>query len=205
MFRKLFMILVLPVLIGVAGCVSLLTPKVEQEVAQLKSGSYGLDQSHAALLFKVQHLGLSTYVGRFNTLDASLEFNPGKLAETRLTALVDMASIDINDESLAKRIRGPQWFNVGKYPQAKFSTLEVKPLSENRFGFIGQLDWRGIIKPITLTVTFHGGANNILTGKYTLGFSAEGHFNRSDFGLDAYLPLVGDRIELEGHAEFQKN
>jgi len=79
------------------------------------------------------------------------------------------------------------------------------PVSATQFDFTGNLDWRGIVKPLTVSVTFHGGANNILSQKYTLGFSAQGSFLRSDFGMDAYIPIVGDNIELEVFAEFQKN
>ena len=77
-------------------------------------------------------------------------------------------------------------------------------LSDNDFKFTGNLDWRGVVKPIELTVTFHGGANNILTQKYTLGFSDKGSFKRSDFGMDAYIPLVADEINLEVFSEFQR-
>lgn len=97
------------------------------------------------------------------------------------------------------------WFNQSVYPQAKFSTLSVTPINQNSFQFTGNLDWRGVVKPISLQVTFHGGANNILSGKYTLGFSAAGVFKRSDFGMDAYIPLVGDEVSVEAEAEFLKN
>ena len=53
--------------------------------------------------------------------------------------------------------------------------------------------------------TFHGGASNILTGNYTLGFSAETSLLRSDFGMSAYIPLVGDKIDIEIYVEFQKS
>lgn len=187
-----------------AGCVALLTPKVEVNLEKLKGGDYVLDKSHAALLFKIQHLGLSTYVGRFNTLDASLEFDPHKLAETKLSVIVDMTSLDINDESLAKDLSGAKWLSTRRYPQAKFTTLRVNSSNDAGFELVGELDWRGVKKPIILSAMFHGGANNILTGKYTIGFSAKGRFLRSDFGMDAYIPLVGDEVKLEAYAEFQR-
>ena len=44
----------------------------------------------------------------------------------------------------------------------------------------------------------------MLTGFYTLGFSATGSIKRSDFGMDQYIPMVGDQVEIEIYAEFQK-
>lgn len=202
-------LMVLGLLLALSACAKLvtplITPKVKTQVETLKSGQYALDQSHAAVLFKVQHLGLSTYVGRFNTVDASLEFDPQNIASTKLTAVIDIDSLDINDDSLKQDLMDNTWFAQKKYPKALFNTLSVKPIDENRFSFTGELDWRGHKNPLTLEVEFHGAANYFLTGKYTLGFSAKGSFKRSDFGMDAYIPLVGDEVMIEAFAEFQKN
>lgn len=197
-------IIVLFLSILLSGCVSWLAPKVESEVVKLRAGAYTLDKSHTTVLFKIQHLELSTYVGRFNSFDASLDFDPKNPASMNLEASIDIDSIDINDPGLEDDLMGRTWFHQKKYPQAKFTTLGVEPLADNQFTFIGNLDWRGVVKPISLTVTFHGGAVNILTQRYTLGFSAKGSFLRSDFGMDAYIPIVGDQINIEVFSEFQK-
>jgi len=89
-----------------SACVSLITPKVETDVVKLKAGQYSLDSSHATLLFKVQHLGLSTYVGRFNQFDASLEFDPQNIAAARLSAIIEIDSLDINDRDLKDECNG---------------------------------------------------------------------------------------------------
>lgn len=188
-----------------SACVSLITPKVESELVKLKAGQYSLDSSHATLLFKIQHLGLSTYVGRFNTFDASLEFDPDNIAASRLTALIEIDSLDINDTDLKDDLMGRSWFRQTEFPQAKFASESVTPISETEFEFSGFLNWRGKQKLITVTATFHGAASNMLSGKYTLGFSAKGTFSRSDFGVDKFIPLVGDQVTIEAYAEFLKN
>jgi polyisoprenoid-binding protein YceI len=188
-----------------SACVSLITPTVEPDVVKLKAGQYSLDASHATLLFKIQHLGLSTYVGRFNQFDASLEFDPQNIAAARLSAIIEIDSLDINDSDLKDDLMGRAWFRQSEFPQAKFVSSTVRPLSDTEFEFSGVLDWRGEQKPISVTATFHGGASNILTGKYTLGFSAKGAFSRSDFGMDKFVPLVGDEVTIEAYAEFLKN
>jgi len=188
-----------------SACVSLITPKVQSDVAKLKAGEYSLDSTHATLLFKIQHLGLSTYVGRFNKFDASLEFDPANIAAAKLNAVIEINSLDINDDDLKSDLMGRSWFRQSEFPQAAFESTSVNPISDTEFEFTGILSWRGVRKPITVAATFHGGANNILSGKYTLGFSAKGSFLRSDFGMDKYVPLVGDEITLEAYAEFLKN
>jgi len=189
----------------ISGCVSLIMPKVETEAVKLKAGEYALDKSHGTLLFKIQHLGLSTYIGRFNSFDASLEFDPNNISAAKLSAVVEINSLDINDQDLKDDLMGRSWFKQKEFPQASFNSSVVKPISDIDFEFSGDLNWRGVVKPISVRATFHGGANNILTGKYTLGFSAEGSFLRSEFGMDKYVPLVGDEVTIEAYAEFLKN
>ena len=188
-----------------SACSSLLMPKVETEIISLKTGQYKLDRAHATLLFKVQHLGLSTYVGRFNEFNASLDFDPENIEQSRLEGVIEITSLDINNNALAEDLLSSTWFDAKSYPQAIFSTISVKPVTANQFEFIGELNWRGVTKQISVLGTFHGGGSNILSGKYTIGFSAETSFLRSDFGMDSYIPIVSDQIDIEIYVEFQKS
>jgi len=202
LIQKISLVLIV---IHLSGCISWLAPKVESELVKLKPGQYSLDKSHTSVLFKIQHLELSTYVGRFNDFDASLNFDPNNIENMQLNATIEIDSLDINNADLKDDLMGRTWFHQSQYPQASFSTRSVSVVSDNEFEFTGDLNFRGTSKPISLVVTFHGGATNILTQKYTLGFSAKGSFLRSDFGMDAFIPLVGDQVNLEVFSEFQKN
>ena len=187
------------------ACASIVRPNFQTEIVKLRPGAYSLDPAHAALLFKIEHLELSTYVGRFNSFDASLEFDPADLAATDLNAVVDMSSLDTNDRELEDTIKGADWFNVAQFPQATFSTASVRVLDDNSFIFTGDLTFRGVTAPVELMATFNGGADNLLTGKYTLGFTATGSFKRSDYGMDSFAGIIGDEVNLEIFAEFLRN
>ena len=188
----------------VAGCGTLIKPNVKTGIVQLEEGSYQLDETHVAVLFKINHMGLSTFVGRFNKVDATLEFDPNNIAAAKLSAVIDVASIDVNNPDLEETLRGSSWFDTEKYPQAFFKTISVNLLDQNSAVFGGELTLHGVTAPMNLTVTFNGGANNMLTGFYTLGFSATSTFNRSTFGVDYLIPAIGDAVAIEVFAEFQK-
>ncbi|WIO74364.1 YceI family protein [Porticoccaceae bacterium LTM1] len=196
----LFFLLLMPM----SGCQQLLVGPVATEMGELRAGKYRLDPDHTTVLFKVSHLGISTYVGRFNQMTASLNFDPGNMAVSTLEGRVETASVDVNNSNLEKTLQGNEWFACEQFPQAQFVSALVTPLSENQFRFAGNLTLRGETKPISLIGTFHGGASNRLTGYYTLGFSAVGTIKRSEFGMDKYSGLVGDEVTLEIYAEFQK-
>lgn len=180
---------------------TLLTPSVSTELRQLRAGQYHLDQSHAAIIFKANHLGLSSYIGRFNQWDARLDFNPEAMAAAKLSATVSTASVDTNNAKLEETLRGGSWFDSNSFPETYFESTEVLA-EQDGFRFNGLLTLRGVTHPVSLYGEFVGGAVNRLNGHYTLGFRAEGSIKRSDFGIDNYLGMVADEVELEVHAEF---
>ncbi|MCB1671031.1 MAG: YceI family protein [Gammaproteobacteria bacterium] len=187
-----------------ASCDRLLTPGQTTDIAELRSGAYTLDTDHAALLFKINHLGFSTFVGRFTDFDATLDFDPENIENSSMEVIVEMASINVNIPEFEEELRGDNWLDVEAFPQAVYRTTSfVESIDENTFIFAGDLTFHGVTKPVNLEITFHGGGRNFLTRSYTLGFSAEASFLRSDFGVDRFTSFgVGDEITLEIHVEF---
>lgn len=200
---KLWRSVALGSFLALAACASLL-PSGHQTTKReaLPGGEFRLDPKHATILFKVDHLGFSTYVGRFNTFDASLSFDPDEPQKSVLTVLVETASIDVNLPSFEEELRGPSWFNTALLPQARFVSQAITVTGE-RTGLVeGAFTLLGETRPLVLDVDFNGGATNFATGDYTLGFSAQAAFDRTAFGLDSFAPAVGAEVTLEIHAEF---
>ncbi|OGT73689.1 MAG: hypothetical protein A3H44_09195 [Gammaproteobacteria bacterium RIFCSPLOWO2_02_FULL_57_10] len=187
------------------SCDQILTPGFETSVAELRGGGYTLDKDHAALLFKINHLGFSSFIGRFTAFDASLNFDPENIENSTLEVIVDPASINVNLPEFEEELRGSDWFDVATYPQAVYRTTSfVEAVDEDTFIFAGDLTLHGVTAPVNIEVNFHGGGRNFLTRRYTLGFSASMEFQRSAFGMDNMVAFgVGDDIELEIHVEFQ--
>ncbi|HYM35253.1 MAG TPA: YceI family protein [Steroidobacteraceae bacterium] len=193
------------------SCDRVLTPDQKTDIQAVKGGKYALDKDHASLIFKLNHLGFSTYVGRFNTLDAALDFDPEHIEKSSLEVIVDMASIDVNNPAFADQLRDSDWLDVKQFPQAVYKTTRYVgstggSTEKNTFAFEGDLTFHGVTKPVMLNVTFHGGGRNMLTRKNTLGFSAHATVKRSDFGVSKFTSMgVGDDIALEIDVEFKES
>ncbi|OFE13927.1 hypothetical protein PHACT_04250 [Pseudohongiella acticola] len=187
------------------SCDRLITPDFETSVAELRGGQFTLDKEHATLIWKVDHLGFSRYIGRFDDFDATLDFDSENVENSSLEVIIETASLDVNNEAFAEDLRGSDWFDVENFPQAVFRTTSfVEAIDEDTFVFEGDLTLLGTTGPMTMTVNFNGGGRNFLTRRYTLGFSATAEFQRSDFGLDNMVSFgVGDDIQVEVHVEFQ--
>ncbi|MFM1897039.1 MAG: hypothetical protein RLZZ385_2113 [Pseudomonadota bacterium] len=188
------------------SCDRLLTPGFETSIAELRSGAYVLDKDHASLNFKINHLGFSTYVGRFNEFNASLDFDPENIGNSSLEVIIEVASLDVNNPEFAETLKGSGWFEVESFPQAIYRTNSCAETGEKTFTCQGDLTLHGVTAPMALDVTFNGGGRNFLTRKYTLGFAANATFQRSVFGVDQFVNFgVGDDIQLEIHVEFQQS
>ncbi len=204
LFRSFRLVVILYCCALLVACGYLIQPTIKTGIVNLEKGSYKIDPQHTTVLFKIMHMGMSTFVGRFNQVDASLEFDPKNMADAKLSALINLSSIDVNNKELEETLKGDSWFATGKYPQAIFKTTSVKMIDETHAVFTGDLSLHGVTAPVELTVNFVGGGDNMLTGHYTLGFSATTHFNRSQFGIDYLIPAVSDSVNVEVFAEFQK-
>lgn len=179
-----------------------------QTLQSLPAGQYRMEREHASLLFRVKHLGLSWYTVRLASFDATLDFDPANPAASKITALVDTASVRTEhptDKEWDTRL-GRDLLRYNTFPQASFASTHIDVTGGNKGSLTGDLTLFGITKPISLDVTYNGGmaAAALYNGRPAVGFSARGAFKRSDFGSTRYSEFVGDEIELVIEAEFTR-
>ena len=192
--------------LGVVLCVvPASAPRAETVVlAPEAGGTYVLDRSHANVLFRINHLGYSQYMGRFNTLDAKLTLDAQDLAKSQLTATITPAGVDVNNPELQDKLRAADFFNVAQYPEIRFVSRKIVRTGRNTGTVTGDLTLLDATRPLTLNVTFNNGGMNPYASVYTLGFSATGTLKRSEWGMKALVPHVSDDVTLTIEAEFHK-
>ncbi|MFZ3033284.1 MAG: YceI family protein [Parvibaculum sp.] len=186
------------------GCtaVKVVTHEVSGNTTNVVSGTYKLDPHHWSLIFDVDHFGYSRFVMRFDRMQATLDIDAGEIAKSRAHVTIDAASVDTNNPELDAIITGDQMFDAALFPTITFEGVSLKPTGEKTATLVGNLTIHGQSHPVTLDVTFNGGAPDPLTGEDTLGFSADGHFDRSRWGLSAWWPAVGNDVHVAIQAEF---
>ncbi len=195
-------------LLSLSACIS--PPK--QAVSEVQSGNYSLDKSHASLVFSVQHMGLAWYTMRFEDFDASIDFKPDAPETSSVSAVINPLSISANHPE-----KGKEWDNelatddrflsANTYPDISFSSTNIAITGENTGVLTGDLNMLGTIKPIEMNVIFHG-SNSVpwAPGKAIIGFSANGSFNRSEFGMTSLLPnTVSDEVRFQIEVEFSED
>jgi polyisoprenoid-binding protein YceI len=189
-----------------AACTPLqvVTHHVSSSESSVPPGPYQLDPHHWNVSFDVDHLHYSRFVIRFDKATAQLEWNLDGMSTSSVRATIDAASVDTNVPLLNKMVKGPDMFDVERYPNIVFTSTGFQRTGDDKGTLTGDLTIRGTTRPVTLNVTFNGHAVNPLTKQETLGFSADGHFSRAQFGLTTWYPAVGDDVHVAIQAEFSK-
>jgi polyisoprenoid-binding protein YceI len=178
------------------------------------AGQYRLEPSHASLLFKVDHLGFSNYTARFRRFDATLQFDPARLAASKVRVTVDATSIETDFPDPAKldfnkELQGAGWLDAAAHPQMTYRSLRVVPTGGRAFRIEGELTLRGITRPLVLEARYNGGyAGHPMDPNARIGFSATGTLKRSDYGMTYGIPPAGstmgvsDAVQVVVEAEF---
>lgn len=168
--------------------------------------TYKIDPSHSAILWKVSHLGFTDYYGKW-PVSGTLDLDSKSPKNSKVNVTIDMKSIVTGDPALDKELGSPDWFDFDKYPTATFVSDSVKVMGKTKAKVSGTLTLHGISKPVVLDVTFNKqGVNQASQTPNTesIGFTATAKIKRSDFGVSAYVPLVGDEIPLVIEVEGDK-
>lgn len=195
--------------LALTGCNTLVaafvTPAIDREAATLRPGNFRLDTAHAALLFRIDHLGFADYVGRFDRFEASLSGDPANPGASVVEAIIDIASLNVANPDFEAQLMGPDWFDASRHPQAIFRSRTVRLTGASTAEVEGDLTLRGTTRPVVLTVRFNGSAFDRLRRADVAGFSASAEINRSEFGISRFSGLITDTVRLEIEAEFIRN
>lgn len=175
------------------------------------SGEYKLDLSHASIVWKVSHFGMSNYVARFNDFDMQLNLDSEDYSKSSITATINTASLDTDYPFKEKKdfnkklIEGKDWFNGSAFPEITFASTKLTPIDDKKATLLGNLTFLGITKPVTLDVTFNNAmASHPFANVPAIGFSATTKIKRTDWGFDKYVGNVGDEVSIDIEAEFFK-
>lgn len=179
--------------------------------APVPKGAYAFDKAHTSLLFRVNHIGFSSWTARFTRFDAKLQFDPENLTASRVEVTVDPRSIAADNvpPGFLQTLAGKDWLDAEQFPEMTFRTKSVETTGAKTFRVRGELVMHGVMRPLTLEARYNGGyAGHPYDPNARVGFSAHGTLKRSDFGVSYGIPApgttmgVGDEVEILIETEF---
>ena len=142
---------------------------------------------------------------------AELQFNPANIATSRVNVRIDPRSIEADNtpSGFLQTLAGNQWLDADRFPELTFRSQSVELTGANSFRIHGQLTLHGVTRPVVLEAKYNGGyAGHPYDPQARVGFSAQGTFKRSDFGVSYGIPDpgssfgVGDQVAVILETEF---
>lgn len=199
---------IIPLALAAASC-SITGNSSIQTLQSLPAATYKMEKPHASLLIRVKHMGLSYYTMRFTDFDATLEFDPKNPTASHVKAIVNPLSVQADHpedkEKWDQRI-GEDMLEGKEFPQIVFDSTKIETTGDHTGKVTGNLTLMGVTEPMTLDVTYNGAAPGaaLYQGRDAIGFSARGHFDRSDYGSTRYGAIVGSDVEVVLEVEFTR-
>lgn len=164
--------------------------------ARAETEHYTLDKPHTQIVFMANHLGFSRSIGKFTDYSGSFTFDRGQPENSHVEVTINTNSLDLADLKWNEHLKGPDFFNVEKFPAMTFKSTDIKILSDTTADITGDLTLLGVTKPVTLRTTYNKSDKFPFGERYVSGFSAHAALKRSDFGMTYGLPAIGDDIDL---------
>ncbi len=159
-----------------------------------------IDPTHSSVAFALRVMRVTTTRGRFKTLCGRLYVDEQHPTNSWVEAEVDAASIDTHNRLRDAHLRSGAFFAVKQYPKITFQSTQVEPVGGNDYRVSGNLTLRGVTRPITFEVAYHGQTTIAGTRAY---LRASATLNRNEFGVGRGLArvsasmLVTIALELE--------
>lgn len=145
---------------------------------------------------KIEFVGskvTGSHHGSFQKFSGEIHYT-GDVTTSHVTITIEMDSITTDDADLTKHLKTPDFFDVAKYPQAKFESTAIKPGGD-----------KGASHTITANLTLHGVTKSI-TFPATIAVTPDAitvdstfTINRKDFGINyagAADNLIRDDVVL---------
>lgn len=179
--------------------------------AVVTGGNYTVDPGHTLVVWTLDHLGFSPYTGIFGDVTGTLSLDPKNLNAAKVDVTIPVSKVVTASTGLTEHLLRPgkeggkpDFFGANPGDARFVSTSVVARGQKARI--IGNLTLNNVTRPVTLDAEFYGAGKmpERMGGKENVGFRAKGRIKRSEFGLGFGVPMVGDEVELDISAAFQK-
>lgn len=172
------------------------------------AGTYEIDGAHSYAGFTVKHFAITKVKGAFKDVSGTLVFDAEDLKTSSLGGKIAVASINTNNEKRDAHLKGPDFFDVEKYPEIIFLSKKII----KRFGnyvVIGNLVMHGVERAIEIPFSV---TKEVVdpSGKIRMSLSAELRIDRRDFDiswnkvLDSGGVVISNEVVVELELELVK-
>ena len=164
--------------------------------AHADPATYILDPAHTQIAFSVDRFGYNHVLGRFDQVAGEVVLDEAHPGNSRVHAIVQIASISTGNDTRDGHLRGELWLNARQFATMEFQSRSVQLTGEHTADVTGDLTLLGQTHPLTLHVTLNRIGDNPANHAHDAGFSATGALSRAAWGSAAAASLIGDQVNI---------
>jgi polyisoprenoid-binding protein YceI len=162
---------------------------------------YKLDKPHTQIIFSVNHLGFVESFGRFTDYKGGFTLDRAHPKRSSVNVTIMTDSVDMGDESWNHALRQGDFFNVDEFPTMTFKSTKFQMTGPDTADVTGDLTLLGVTHPVTFNMRLNKIGRHPFMERYVAGLSGDGILKRSDFGMTAGLPLIGNQVTIHLEVE----
>lgn len=145
---------------------------------------YQVDPDHTYPSFVADHMGLDHWRGKFNATSGTIRLDKQK-GEGTVELAIDPASIDYGLDKLNDWAKGPELFDVAKYPHATYKGRLTGFHDGVPSRVEGELTLHGVTRAVPLDIAMFKCVPHPVLQRELCGAEAKANIQRDQFGLDA--------------------
>jgi len=172
--------------------------------------TWNIDPAHSSAEFKVKHMMISHVKGHFAKVTGTLTLDESNLANSRVEALIEAASLETRDAQRDAHLKSPDFFDVEKFPSISFKSSRITLVRDGELSIDGDLTVRDVTRKVVFTAEGPTPPAKDPWGNTRVAVSATTKISRKEFGLtwNAALEsggvLVGDDVTITLEVQFVK-
>ena len=167
-------------------------------LSQAQAADYQIDieGQHAFVQFKINHLGFSYILGKFEEFDGQFYYDADDLDASSVEMEVQVNSLNTNHAERDRHFLSSDFLDASEYPTATFTSTGFESTGDNEGVVTGDLTLHGETQEIEMPVTLMGEGDDPW-GNYRAGFEGRTMLTLSDFGIDmSDFPEMMHELEL---------
>ncbi|MGI9086939.1 MAG: YceI family protein [Chthoniobacterales bacterium] len=168
--------------------------------------TFRIDPAHSKITFKVRHL-LGTAEGKFGNFSGTIALDREHPENSNVRAVIKVRSIDTGIAKRDAHMCGPDFFDVGKFPEIIFQSRQTRPIGKEKAEVSGDFTMHGVTRTIPLRVELRGFSPDGKTSRWHVTTEP---IKRSDYGLlwgetTERISMISQQVlvdlEIEARAE----
>jgi len=158
--------------------------------------TFSIDSAHSFANWELQHIVARTS-GTFHDIKGTVVLDLSNLAKSSVNAVISVYSLNSSHLRRDVHTLTDEFLDARNYPDMKFVSTSVKPVSAEKGTLNGELTLHGVTKPVTMDYQILGVGPDPWGGMRA-GFKATTRIKRSDYGITKFTPTgpVGNEVDI---------